>query len=160
MQYRRAADKGYGSATKLLDTLHGTTAFNTLESDLTAMREQVEVNEPADMLVPLKTLSGQFRSIEGASKIKSHLSKARRALKSKKPRKEKALKEVDKAIKLYEEQKVWRAQATPALMPTISAYEATIRSTIGLRQQKRLTHEQALFVVGCNSGNRDVSLNF
>ena len=160
MQYRRAADKGYGSATKLLDTLHGTTAFNALESDLTVMREQVEVNEPADMLVPLKTLSGQFRSIEGASKIKSHLSKARRALKSKKPRKEKALKEVDKAIKLYEEQKVWRAKATPALMATISAYEATIRNTIGLRQQKRLSHEQALYVADCNSGNRDVSLNF
>ena len=160
MQYRRAADKGYGSATKLLDTLRGTTAFNALESALTAMREQVEVNEPADMLVPLKTLSGQFGSIEGASKIKSHLSKARRALKARKPSKGKALKEMDKAIKLYEEQKVWRAQATAPLLPALTSYEEIIRNTIGIRQQKRLTQEQALYVASCNSGNRDVSLNF
>lgn len=124
------------------------------------MREQVEVNEPADMLVPLKTLSGQFRSIEGASKIKSHLSKARRALKARKPSKEKALKEMDKAIKLYEEQKVWRAQATAPLLPALTSYEEIIRNTIGIRQQKRLTQEQALYVASCNSGNRDVSLNF
>jgi len=158
-KYRRAADKGYNSVFKLLETLRSTEAFNALEDDLTALRGKVEANEPTGMIAPVKELSDQFREIEGASKIKSHLSKARRALKAKTPKKEKALKELDKAITLYGEQKAWRAQATALLSP-LASYEETIRSTIGIRQQKRMTHEQALYVAACNSGNRDVSLNF
>ena len=67
---------------------------------------------------------------------------------------------MDKAIQLYEEQKIWREQASDVLLPAMTSYESMIRNTIGIRQQKRLTHEQALYVAGCNSGNQDVSLNF
>lgn len=159
-QYQRTADNAYNSVAKLLATLQGTEAYKALQDDLKAIREQVATRPPAEMVAPVLALSKQFGAIEGASKIKSTLSKARRALRAKTPSQEKALKEIDQALALYAEQKVWREQATATLLSGLTVYEAAIRETIGIRQQKQLTHEQALFVASCNSGNRDISLNF
>ena len=64
------------------------------------------------------------------------------------------------AIAKYDAQLVWRKRAVVELLPGLQQYDATIRDTIGLRQQPRLPREQALFVAACNAGHRDISLNF
>ena len=46
------------------------------------------------------------------------------------------------------------------LLPGLDAYDAAIGGSIGLRQQPRLPEAQALFVAGCSSNHRDVSLSF
>ncbi|MGY9053604.1 MAG: C4-dicarboxylate ABC transporter permease, partial [Rhodobacterales bacterium] len=92
--------------------------------------------------------------------IKSAISKARRALKSRTPNKEKAQKELDKAISAYQKQEEWRTRGETYILPKLSKYESTMRKTIGIRDQAKLTKKQALFVAKCQSGYRDVSLNF
>ena len=39
-------------------------------------------------------------------------------------------------------------------------FDNSIKDTIGLRLQERLTKEQAKFVASCRSIHRDISLNF
>ncbi|MEX3009775.1 TRAP transporter large permease subunit [Hoeflea sp. TYP-13] len=159
-QYRQTADKAYEPAAALVASLNAFDAFKALGPELEAISGDVENNEPADMTEPLSTLSKKFGEIEGASDIKSDLSKARRALRSKTPSKEKALAEIEKAIEEYKEQLIWREKADTALKPGLTAYVDVLKPTIGIRQQRRLTREQALYVAGCTSDHRDISLKF
>ena len=158
-QFQRTAENAYSTVAKLVATLQGNEAMAALESELNNLRNQVVTQEPAEMVEPVLALSKKFGEIEGTSEIRSSLSKARRALRAKNPNREKALQAMDEALGLYEVQRVWRRDAAP-LLPSIADHEATLRDTIGIRQQQRLTHEQALFVASCNSDNRDISLNF
>ena len=159
-QYRQASDKAYEPAALLLSSLQGLDAFRDLGPELEAIGAKVESNEPDAMTEPLNVLSKRFGDIEGADDIKSNLSKARRALRSKTPSKEKALEEIDEAVEDYQAQLVWREQADTALKAGISSYVDALRPTIGIRQQRRLTREQALYVAGCTSDHRDISLKF
>ncbi|MDA7758815.1 hypothetical protein N8935_01055 [Amylibacter sp.] len=45
-------------------------------------------------------------------------------------------------------------------MPQLTAYEDVMREIIGIKDQAKLTKQQALFVAKCQSNHRDVSLNF
>jgi len=159
-KYRRAVDTAYEPVVKMLQILDGNEKFAALEQKLADMKGKVEADKPEDMIAPLEALASQFGGVEGASKIKSQIGKARRALKSKKQDKAKAMKALDKAADIYAEQKAWRGDAKQKVGPGLEAYEEAVRGTIGLRMQKRLPREPALFVAGCNSGHRDISLNF
>ena len=60
----------------------------------------------------------------------------------------------------FKEQLGWRTAAAQSLVPGLQEYERSIRTTLGTRQQDKMTREQALFVAGCSAGHRDISLNF
>lgn len=160
LKYRRATENGYEPVQKLISVLDGTDAFRALEPELVALREEIAKNEPADMIEPTKALAAKFTAIEGAGPVKSQLSKARRALKKKTPEKEKALQAMDKAVQLYAEQMTWRTKAEGNFTTSLSSYEEAIRGSIGIRLQRKLNREQALWVASCNSSHRDISLNF
>ena len=67
---------------------------------------------------------------------------------------------IRKAIKLYSEQVGWRTDAAESILPKLITYEDLMIETIGIRDQAKLTKEQALFVAKCQANHRDVSLNF
>jgi len=112
------------------------------------------------MVDPLKELANRFGDVDGASKIKSAISKARSALKSRSPDKEKALASFDKAVEEYDEAIAWRTAAAESLNEPLANYQNSLKPTLGIRQQQRLTREQALYVARCNAEHRDISLSF
>lgn len=158
--YRKAADQAYSPIQKLQETLASTPALLELDGEIEKLRAVVESNDAADSIEAVGDLADQFGDAAGATDIKSAISKARKALKAKKPSVEKALKELDKASELYQEQMQWRNVAKTELAESVAAYEQAIRSTIGARQQSRLSKEQALYVASCDADHRDISLNF
>ena len=158
--FRKTGNASYEAVTELNAALAGTASLQALGGELEAMKADIEANEPEDMLEPLKQLSDKFGDIEGASKIKSAVSKARSALKSKKQDKEKAQKSIDTALEEYNEELEWRVAASASLGDDLENYQQSIESTLGIRQQDRLTREQALYVARCNAEHRDISLNF
>ncbi len=160
LDYRKAADKGYSPILKLQEQLAATPGMKALDGSIEALAEEIQNSEPEDAIASIEALTAQFSDLAGASNIKTALSKARRAIKAKKPSTEKALKQLAAAQKEYDEQMQWRATAESDLAPAVAQYEATIRSTIGARQQSRLSREQALYVAACDAGHRDISLNF
>lgn len=158
-QFRRAADDVYAGASDLADTLAGTDAYMALGPEILALRTQVASKDPAEMQNVVNDFAKKI-NMAGASKVKSGFSKVRRALKKKKPDLEKALKEFDKAEKLYRDQLDWRAKAQGDFTNGVLAYQDALRGTIGMRQQTRMTRDQGLFIASCQSGHRDISLNF
>lgn len=160
LKYRKTADKSYATVAELNDALAGTARLRELGDGLEQVKSEIEANEPADMLDPLKALASEFGDIEGASKIKSAVSKARSALKSKKPKLDKALASIDKATKEFEKEIGWREEALGTLEQPLAEYQEKLKGTLGIRLQDRLSREQALFVARCNADHRDISLNF
>lgn len=158
--YRRMASEGYEQSKEVSEILAATTALRNLGSAIPDMKTLMETNEPADLVDPLKALADQFGDIPGASKIKSAVSKARSILRKKNPKVDDAMDSIDKAMAEYEKELAWRTAAETTLLGDLQAYEQEMSKTIGIRQQDRLTREQALDVAACNSHHRDLSLNF
>lgn len=158
--YRRIADQGYEASREVVEILGATAALRAMGSAIPDMKTLMATNEPADLLEPLKALSDEFGNIAGASDIKSAVSKARSALRKKTPDVEGAQKAIDDAIEAYEQEMQWRDVAEPLLYADLKAYEQEMSNTIGIRQQDRLSREQALAVASCSSHHRDLSLNF
>lgn len=159
-KYRRAADKGYSPIEELQETLASTDTLKGLNGEIQRLIDHVNNNEPADSVDVLSASSKLFGDVEGASTIKSEISKARKAVKAKKPSKEKAIAALEKAQAEYDDQMQWREVAATTLAAPIAEYEESIRTTIGVRQQSRLTKKQALYVAACDADHRDISLNF
>lgn len=158
--FYQTSQASYDPVIEMIDVFNSTDAFNGLKDELYAASAQIEANEPADMVDPLSDLANKFGGVAGADEIKSAISKARRAVRSRTPNKEKALNEMAEAIELYDEQIEWRKAGVANVLPKLSEYEQSIRHNIGIRQQSKLTTEQALSVAGCLSDHRDISLNF
>jgi len=115
---------------------------------------------PADLVDPLEALADQFGDIAGAGDIRSAISSARSAMRKSTPDPEAAMEAIDTAMDEYTAQMQWREPAQSSLLADLGAYEAVMKETIGIRQQDRLTREQALSVAACRSHHRDLSLNF
>ena len=60
----------------------------------------------------------------------------------------------------FEADVAWRQRADAGLKDGLAAYDAAISTTIGLRGQRKLPQEQALYVAACGAGHRDISLSF
>ena len=158
--YSRAAQDAYIPVAELIAILQAQKAFIAVENSIRALPAQLNARANAEMIEVLKTIEAQLNDIAGVSDIKSAVSKARRAIKKDPPKIDDALALLDKAITQYDAQKPWRMTVTADLLPSLLIYVDALRDTIGLREQAKLTHEQALFVAGCQSHHRDQSLNF
>ena len=159
-KFHQSSAAGYEPVGEVIGILQSSDNFAALKEELNGLPAKIETSEPADMVDPLSEFSKKFDNIAGSSDVKSAISKARRALRSKTPDKEKALMEIANAIEIYDAQTNWREQGVKDVLPGLLTYEAEIKHTIGIRQQAKLTENQALDIAGCLSGHRDISLNF
>ncbi len=159
-KYRRAADDGYQPTVDLLTLLEGNDALKSMSVELDNVRDLVSRADPAEGTEAVAALSKQFSDVEGSSKIRSALSKARKFLKSRTPDVDKALVEMQKARDIYDTELTWRTAAATQLIAPLRSYEESIKDTIGTRAQRRLTKDQALYVASCKSHHKDLSLRF
>ena len=160
LTYRRSADTAYEAGVTVLATLNASEAFVALESGLTAARAIIENTEPNEAQEQINELATRFGSIAGADDVKSALSDARRALKAREPDLEKALEAYEEAVQTFQDQSQWRADGISSLKPGLETYVNSLKETLGARQQKRLSRDQALYIASCTASHRDLSLNF
>jgi hypothetical protein len=111
-------------------------------------------------IAAIKVVEKKLGAVAGSSKVKSKLSKARRALKKKTPKIDKALNNLSQGVKLFETEVAWRSRAKSELLGELQGYDDLLKKSIGLRLQRYMTTEQAQYVAVCHSHHKDVSLNF
>jgi len=159
-KYRRAVDDAYEPIVEVQEIIASADALAALESKIKGL-EAVIANDPGlQAIEKIKAVSSEFSAIKDAGSIKSKLSKARRALKGDTPKRDKAAKELAKALKIFASEVSWRQAAKGTLLAGLQKYDSDIKTTIGLRKQERLTSEQADEVASCLSNHRDISLSF
>jgi hypothetical protein len=158
--YRNNVDQAYETILELQKVIDGADELVGLEQQLTAL-ETVIVNEPAKVAMDrIKQSERALGKVAGTSPIKSKLSKARRAIRGKKPKPEKAIWFLREGLKLYAAEVDWRRRAAVEIAPALAAYDNAIKDSIGLRLQRRLTPDQVKEVASCQSIHRDNSLQF
>jgi len=158
--YRRTVDDAYEPIVNLRKIIAGADALAALEQPIRDLSSVIESDPPDQAMDKIRAVENMFSGIDGASAIKSKLSRARRALKGDEPDLEKARTNHRAALEALAEDLVWRKRAATDLLPGLNAYDEAIKASIGLRQQERLTEKQAEEVAGCLAIHRDISFSF
>ncbi|MBT5263878.1 MAG: TRAP transporter large permease subunit [Rhodospirillaceae bacterium] len=158
--YRRTTDQAYVPIQELVATIQAVDALTGVADRIRGLEGVISTNSPTEVEAEIKAVERLLNKVAATSDIKSSLTKARRAMKAKKPKLKKALAEHAKAVALLDGEIAWRTKAQGQLLSKVQAYEAGIRDTIGLRQQPRLPRNIALEVASCGAGHRDISLHF
>ena len=155
-EYRRQADAAY-------QALRGTRAMILQSGELAALRPELSAlgaiaaaDDAARERV--KTLDASLQYFDGVDAIRAKLRETGYALaRSDGAAAARAL--LREAGALLEDEIAWRESAAP-LLPELARYDDAVKTTIGLRLQKRLNDEQAKDIAACQSAHRDISLAF
>ncbi|MEL6751767.1 MAG: TRAP transporter large permease subunit [Pseudomonadota bacterium] len=158
--FRRAADGAYGDVVSLRETLAGGEEFEALSAGFANLDAQIAAAEGRAKSDVVKDFADQVGRVDGMSKVKSALSKVRRELRRGRPRADRWEADLAEAKALYAAQAEWRSAVTPEFVAALDGYAEAMEGTVGLRQQDRLPRDAALDVAACQSGHRDISLNF
>ncbi|EFL88764.1 TRAP transporter large permease subunit [Ahrensia sp. R2A130] len=159
-EFRRSSSTAYTSVKNLQGVLAGNEDFNAFVPILDGLMASLQGVDSKEGQALIKAAEDAVSRVDGTSKVKSALSKARRGMRRNPPRMDDVETNVAEARRLLAVQGEWRAQVTPEFVAALDEYELAMRDTVGLTQQRRLSREQALFVASCQSGHRDISLNF
>ena len=158
--YRRHVDESYEVVVELREVLAATDALVSFEPRFAAVESAIKNPDNEAAMDEIKVIESELSNIKGASKIKSKISKARRALKGDSPKRDKAMNLLSEAQELYAEDIIWRKRAQREYAPSLEQYNEAVKSSIGLRLQERFTTDQAHSIASCQSVHRDISLNF
>jgi chromosome segregation ATPase len=158
--YRNNVDQAYETIDELRKVIDGADELAGFEQQLTALETAI-VNAPAkEAMDRVKQSERALGKVAGTSAIKSKLSKARRALKGKNPKPEKASQFLKEGLMLYAAEVAWRHRAAVVIAPALAAYDNTIKGSIGLRLQRWMSSDQIKEIASCRSIHRDFSLQF
>ena len=160
IKYRRTVDDAYDIVPKLTKLISAVDELKASKADINTLFDVVKLEAPDIAMLKIKNVEGLVGSISGGHKIKSRLSKARRALRGKKLDRKKALSFLDKAIIVLDEEVFWRLKGSESFLKSLKVYEKAISGSIGLRSQARLTSDQAEEIASCQAHHRDISLDF
>ncbi|MFT4784017.1 MAG: TRAP-type mannitol/chloroaromatic compound transport system permease large subunit [Paracoccaceae bacterium] len=158
--YRRTVDQAYDPLVELRTVISGAQALVPLEEPIAQLIVDVPSMTRESAEERFKDVERMVGGVPGTSDLRKLLSNARRDIDSRNPDYEDAALNAQAALDLYKSELAWRTRAASELSAGLEAYDLAIQKTIGLRKQPRLPREQALYVAMCNSGHRDISLNF
>jgi len=158
--YQRTADGAYEGITSMIRIVESSPALTEAAAEIENLPAAVAGKAPAEAAEAIKAVEDRIADLEGASELKSALSRARRALTARTPDPAQAAENLAAAAAAVGPQLQWRQAAEGELLAGLRRLEELTRLTIGLRQQPKLPREQALEIAACNSSHRDISLNF
>ncbi len=134
--------------------------INNLNNKIQNLKEIIFNVSKDDGMNEIKSIEKELNEIAGAELIKEKLSKARRVLKKDDADINEIKKHIIEASDIFLLEKEWRQKAEVELLPHLVKFDNSIKTTMGLRQQDKLTKEQAIYVAACRSIHKDISLNF
>ncbi len=158
-KYRRLVDDSYQVVLDTRLMLNAVDELVALKPTIEGLHQVIREDDVETAMDKIKSVENALSDIKNASKIKSPVSKARRALKADGDR-DKAAGELVKAIELLDQEIEWRQRGQQMLLPQLSKFDAVIKNNIGLRLQPKLSVDQAESLASCLAHHKDISLNF
>ena len=158
-KYKRNVDSVYENIQITKQIIIDKNKLN-IDSEILNLKKMIFNESKDDGMNRIKSIEKILNEIAGAELIKEKLSKARRILKKDDVDINKINTLLDEANEMYLFEKEWRTKAEKELLPQLIKFDDSIKNTIGLRLQEKLTKEQAKYVAACRSTHTDISLNF
>jgi hypothetical protein len=161
-KYRMLSDQFYSEISNLFFILKGNEKFYRLEKRVNNFRSLLENNYKNKNLIlaEVKKLGKELSSVDDRGKMKSYLNKIKRKIKKKNVKINQIMKDYSNLIKVYLDKSEWLKISDIRLRSNIKILLENTSKTLGARSQKTLPRETALFIAKCNSGHKDISLNF
>ncbi|MAY67357.1 MAG: C4-dicarboxylate ABC transporter permease [Rhodospirillaceae bacterium] len=159
--YERNVDSAYEPLLEVTKVISSADTLAALGKDLAALPAVVSgATDPEKAMDAVNEVEKVMREVPGTREIQKPLTDARRAMRGDKPNVEKSLKALAEAQAAFDKDIAWRKKAAAELSAGLGAYEQAIRMNIGLRQQPKMSKEQALDVAACMANPRDLTLHF
>ena len=160
LAYRQSVDESYETIRTVRKMLSETDQLEALMPKILPLVDVVREQDAKEAMEVIKALEGEIDALTETHKIKSKLSKARRALRGNNPKPDKAITEIMNADQLMRESVTWYKRAVVELSEDLESYDQAIAHTIGMRMQDRLSDDQAESIANCLAVHRDISLHF
>jgi TRAP-type mannitol/chloroaromatic compound transport system permease large subunit len=162
LTYRRVTDQAYEPIMELIGVLNSTDALLALEDDIRGLAEVIRSDRaPAAKEEAFKEVERRLNEgVADVNAIRSALSSTRRVVSRESDKLEKIEQEFQKVLAILDEEVAWRTAAKRALLPELTAYDAAIKYTIGLRLLNRMPDDIAIEIAACQAHHRDISLYF
>jgi hypothetical protein len=160
LAYRRNVDDAYAPIVEMLLLIGQAEKLAALQGPLLALESSIRKLPAAEAVKVFRAAERSLNQVTGASRVRSRISRARRALGRRNPDLKKVAANYAEGIKRFRAEVSWRRRAQAELTAGLEAYTTGLKDTIGLRSQDRLTGDQADVIAGCQSVHRDISLSF
>ncbi len=160
LAYRQNVDESYETITVLQRMLSEHEQLEGLLTKVESLIGVIQSQTVDDAMETTKAVEGEIDLLTETHRIKSKLSKARRALRGNTPKPDKALEMVRQAVDLLKTDITWRNQAAAELSTDLETFDQAIANTIGMRMQERLSTDQAESIASCLAVHKDLSLHF
>ena len=158
--YRQNVDDSYATIVTMRQMISETDRLEDLQSEFDPLLETIRDQSPEEGLEAIKALELEVDKLTETHRIKSKLSRAKRALRGTTPDKDKAMGQVTLAAEILQSEVAWHQRAANELADDLDEYDQAIAGTIGMRMQERLTSEQAESIASCRAVHKDISLHF
>jgi hypothetical protein len=159
LAYRRATDDAFETVDRITTMITRSDGFAELGGAFDELEGAIDSGPVEAADEALKDLQAALRDFEGTDDMVAALGDARDELEDE-PDRAAAVALLNQASVEFQNALAWRERASRELGPALAEYRDTIRGSIGIRAQKRLTNEQAKAITSCQAKHRDVSLDF
>ena len=158
--YRLNVDESYQTIMTMKQLLSQTGQLEKLNAKILPLIPVIKTQPPKAAMQAIKSVRADFDTVIEINRVKSLLSKARRALRGNNPDQDKAISWINQASAQMKAEMKWQSRAAAEFSADLKAYDKAIARTIGMRLQERLTNHQAESIAGCLAVHRDLSLYF
>lgn len=158
--YRQNVDESYGMIVTMRRMITETDKLKDLQQEFDPLLVLIRDQSPEVSLEAIKKLELEIDRLTETHRIKSKLTRAKRALRGTTPDKDKAIDQVMLASQIMQSEIEWHQRAADELAPELEEYDQAIAGTIGMRQQERLSSDQAESIASCLAVHKDLSLHF
>ena len=159
-KYRQNSDESYETIVLMQQVFADTEALAGLQDRFPTLIDVIQQESAEAALDAVKAVESDIDRLSETHRIKSNLSKAKRALRGSNPDMEKAIAQVNLAIEALQDEISWRSRGAKELTGALATYDQAIAKTIGMRMQERLTGEQAESIADCLAVHKDLTLYF
>jgi tripartite ATP-independent transporter DctM subunit len=158
--YRRNVDESYEIVVTMRRMIAELDQLEALEDQFPSLFDAIQNQSPDDAMKTIKMVGAELDNLTEMHRVKSKLSKSRKALRGDNPDREKALSLANQALEKMKVEIKWHRRAGSELAAELEAYDQAIARTIGMRMQERLTQEQAESIASCLAVHKDLTLHF
>jgi hypothetical protein len=134
--------------------------LEALEDRFPSLFDAIQNQSPNDAMKAIKMVGAELDNLTEMHRVKSKLSRSRKALRGDNPDREKAASLVTQALEQMKVEIKWHQRAAGELAAELKVYDQVIARTIGMRMQERLTQEQAESIASCLAVHKDLTLHF
>ncbi len=159
LNYNKTVDSSYNEISNFIKKFQNVDklkAIDNLYDDL--IKNIIQENKEIEKII--KDFEKKFNSFSDTSNIKKPIKKARKLIKKNFQKKDEAIKLINDSRFILNQETEWRNIGKKLLLNDLVDLLDSGKETFALRKQEQLNKEQALYLAGCKSVHKDISLYF